>query len=197
MAQKVINLECPGCGAPISTEMKNCPKCFRPIVITTFNSINGFSPIDLNKQTNAYIKAMAQDSDNKDVNLSIAFCYLKLKLYDKAIPCFEKALAENFNNSEAFFYAAVALLKGKKAFLAQRKTIDTIVEYINSANMIEERGIYYYFLAYIKYDYFKRKALNTSPDYKECLAMASNVGLSAVDIEELYSILGVERPTCL
>ena len=145
MSQGVIELECPGCAAPLTTSTKTCPKCFRPIVISTLNTISGFSPIDLKKQANTYSKAMVNNPDNDELNMSIAFCYMKLKLYDKAIPCFEKALEENFDNADAYFYAAIALLKGKKAFLAQRDTINKIIEYIDAANMIEPKGIYHYF----------------------------------------------------
>ena len=124
-------------------------------------------------------------------------CYLKLKLYDKALPAFEKAMEDNFDNSETFFYAAICLLQGKKAFLHQRPTIEKITEYINAALMIEPKGVYYYFLAYIKYDYFDRKFLKTSPTYQEALAMANDAGVSPYDIEQLYAILGVDRPATL
>lgn len=194
MAQRVVELECPGCAAPITTNIKSCPKCFRPIVISTLNSIGGFSAMDLKKQANAYKKAMTSDPDNDELNLSLAFCYTKLKLYDKAVYCFEKALDDNFDNADAHFFAAVALLKGKKAFLMPRETINKVVAYINAAIMIEPKGIYYYYLAYIKYDYFKRKYLNTSPSYQECLTEAENIGLNDADIDELYELLGVERP---
>ena len=63
--------------------------------------------------------------------------------------------------------------------------------------MIEQKGIYYYFIAYIKYDYFARKNFKVSPSYQEVLMMADDAGLSVFDIEQLYGILGVERPECL
>ena len=133
----------------------------------------------------------------KNSIILFGICYLKLKIYDKAQAAFEKAIEDNFDNSEAFFYAAICLLQGKKAFLHQRPTIDKILEYINAALMIEPKGIYYYFLAYIKYDYFARKYFKTSPTYGEALAMATDAGLSAFDVEQLYGILGVTRPECL
>lgn len=194
MPQQVVELECPGCAAAISTATKTCPHCFRPIVVSTLNTISGLSPLDLNKQANAYKKAMARNPDNKDLNMSIAFCYLKLKLYDKAIESFKKALDGNFEDSEAYFYAAIALLKGKKAFLASRDVINKIIEYIDAANMIEPKGIYYYFLGYVKLDYFERKYLKNSPSSRECKAQAVNLGLSDYDVSELYNLLGVARP---
>ena len=194
MAHEVVELECPGCAAAITTATKTCPQCFRPIVITTFNSISGLSPMDLNKQANTYKKAMTGHPDDDELNMSIAFCYLKLKLYDKAIPCFEKALEENFDNSAAYFYASIALLKGQKAFLTPRPIIDKIEEYLNAAIMIEPKGIYFYFLAYIKYDHHHRKFYKTTPNYEELLAQANANGYSETDVQNLFDLLGVSRP---
>jgi len=151
----------------------------------------------VNKYASAYREALQNEPDAKDLNNCAAMCYLKLKLYDKALSAFEKAMEDNFDNSETFFYAAICLLGGKKAFLTLRPKIDKIEEYINAALAIEPRGIYYYLLAYIKYDYFERKYFNTSPTYKEALKMSKDAGVSPSDIEQLYGILGVSCPETL
>ena len=125
-------------------------------------------------------------------------CYLKLGMYDKAAEAFDKALESNFDNSEAFFYAAICQLGGKKAnVIKDRSVINKIEEYIKAALMIEELGIYYYFWAYIKYDYYKRKFLNTTPTWQELMDKAQQTGLSPTDVEQLYAILKVDRPSCL
>lgn len=197
MQNQIIELECPGCAAIITTETKTCPYCFRPIIITSFNSINAFSELELNKQTKAYKKAMADHPDHEPLNRSLAFCYLKLKLYDNAIKCFERELEEDIEDSEICFYLAVALLKGKKAFMTSRPVINKIEEYINAAIMIEPRGIYYYFWAYIKYDYYYRKHLRTVPDYQKLLEMASSNGVSDYDSKQLFDLLGVKKPDAM
>ncbi len=197
MPAQVVDICCPGCGARVSTGQKECEFCHKPIVISTFNSVYAMPMPEVNKYANAYRKALTENPENQDLNTSVAMCYLKLKIYDKASEAFENALEGNFDNSEAFFYAAICQLGGKKAFLVQRPIIDRIEEYINAALMIEPRGIYYYFQAYIKYDYFSRKFFKTSPTYQEALEMADNAGVSQLDIEQFYSILGVPRPECL
>ncbi len=194
MAQRSIDIRCPGCGAPTSTSEKTCKYCYRPIIISTFNSVYSMPLPEVNKYANTYRSVLGQNPDNTEINNSIAMCYLKLKLYDKAQAAFEKAVESDFDNSETYFYAAVCLLKGKKAFLAQRADIDKAVEYINAALMIEPRGIYYYFLAYIKYDFFERKYLNTTPNYRDCVQMAYSIGISDTDKEMLFNILGVAVP---
>jgi tetratricopeptide (TPR) repeat protein len=151
----------------------------------------------LNKYTSIYKKALAEDPNHQELNNSIAMCYLKLGLHDKALVAFERAMEDNFDNSETFFYAAICLLGGKKAFLARRTTIDKIEEYVNAAMMIEPRGMYHYFLAYVKYDFYERKSLNTKPSYREMLGMANASGVSQFDIEQLYEVLGVARPEIL
>lgn len=194
MAHQVIELTCPSCGASVSTEQKECIYCRNPIIISTFNSVYSMPMPAVSKYANTYRKALAEDPDNQELNNSIAMCFLKLKLYDKALPAFESAMVDNFDNSETFFYAAVCLLEGKKAFVHPRPVIDKIEEYINAAIMIEPKGIYYYFLAYIKYDYFQRKFFKTSPTYQQALETAHQYGYSPYDAQQLFSILGVDKP---
>lgn len=195
MGYNVIDLTCPGCGAPVSINQKVCEYCDRPVIISTFNSVYSMSVTDINKYKKSYTQALANSPDNPQLNSSIAMCYLKLRLYDKALEAFEKAIEDDFDNSETYFYAAVSLLKGKKAFLAQRADINKATDYINAALMIEPKGIYYYFLAYIKYDFFERKFLNTAPDYRECFYKAHSTGVSEHDISMLFDILGVDKPS--
>ena len=197
MSHQIVELNCPGCGARVSTSQKECDWCHKPIVISTFNSVYSMPMPEVNKYAGAYRKALAENPDNTDLNKSIAMCYLKLKMYDKELGAFEKAIEDNFDDSEVYFYAAICSLNGKKAFLQQRPTINKILEYMEAALMIESKGIYYYFLAYIKYDYFKRKSFITNPTYLDYYQEALSVGVSEYDITQLYSILGVARPEYL
>jgi tetratricopeptide (TPR) repeat protein len=174
--------------------MTKCPGCKEPVMIPSFNTLQSMPPPLVNKYASAYLEELAANPNNKELNTSIAFCYLKLKLYDKALPAFEKAIEDNFDNSETFFYAAVTLLKGQKAFVAPRANIDKIEEYINAALMIEPKGIYYCFQAYIKYDYFHRKYLNTSPKWEEALQSAIDADISEEEAIQLFTLLGVEMP---
>lgn len=197
MAQRTIELTCPGCGARVSTEQQTCVYCGSPVVITTFNSVYSMPVPAVNKYANTYRQALAGAPDDFALNNSAAMCYLKLGLYDKALAAFERAIEDNFDNSETYFYAAVCLLGGKKAFVCPKATVDKAIEYVNAANMIEPRGIYHYFLAYLKQDYYARKYLRTSPDYTEELRAAAQLGVPQPDIQMLFSVLRVEVPAAL
>lgn len=194
MGQEIVELKCPGCGARVTTAQKECEYCHKPIVISSFRSVYSMPAPDVNKYAGAYRQALKDHPESDILHKSAAMCFLKLGLYDKALSSFEKAIDDDLDDAETYFYAAVSILKGKKAFLARRGDIDKAVEYIDAANMIEPRGIFYYFLGYIKYDFFERKFLNTTPDYRMCLQTADEYGTSEADKEMLFNVLKVARP---
>ncbi len=194
MAIEVTTLRCRNCGGALQMNYTECEYCGNPVVISTFNSVKDMNPLSLNKNISSYKQDLTKDPDNIQANKAIAYCYLKLNMYDDALKYFQKAVLDNFDDSEAYFYAAICHLRGKKAFLTMRPDINKIEEYLGAATMIEPKGIYYYFWAYIKYDYFKRKFLVTTPDYTQMLQKARVNGCSVNDIQQLFSILNVENP---
>lgn len=192
MGAITIELNCPGCGSPERIDSVKCSYCRQPLSFSTFNSIADMAAPMVNKYAGTYKKALAEHPDDQTLNTSMGMCYLKLRLFDKALPNFEKAMEDNFDNSEPFFYAAICLLGGKKPFLHTRPEIDKMLEYVNAALMLEDRGIYHYFLAYIKKDYFDRKFLNVKPNAADELALAQRIGYSDTDVSLLLPFLGTE-----
>jgi len=177
--------------------MKKCPQCRAVLEISSFDEIKDMSVLTVNKYISSYKATLAENPSDKRADMSMGICYLRLKVYDKAQAAFDRAIEDNFDNADAYFYSAVCLLGGRKAFLAARQIIDRAMEYINAAIMIEPRGIYYLFSAYIKYDYFARKAYNVTPDYNSDLAQAKACGNFNAASAELFSLLNVERPSAL
>lgn len=68
---------------------------------------------------------------------------------------------------------------------------------MDAANEINPQPVHYYFLAYIKYDYFERKYLNTSPTYTELLEEAAQLGMTDEDADAFFRLLGVPKPDVL
>ncbi len=194
MEHKVIRLKCPGCGAAVSLEQRECEYCQQPLVISTFQSVGDMPLLQVNKYAGAYRAALAENPENIVLNKSAAFCYLKLKLYDRAQSAFDRAIEENFDDADLYFYAAICLLKGKRPFLAPRKTLDQAVSYLEAALMIEPKGIYHYFSAYLKYDYYELKHLRIEPGYGRELQSARGLGVTESDKQQLFALLGVQRP---
>ena len=187
MGAKVEALCCPNCGAALTLDQKNCDYCGSPVLITTFADLGDMGLPLVSK----YARCYEGMSGGGEVNKALGLCCLKLKLYDKAIAAFDRAIDANLGDSEVYFYAAAALLKGKKPFLHLRPTIDKIVEYLNTAIMLEDRGIYHYFLAYIKKDYFARKFFRISGTWEEEVCRANSLRVNEIEKLYLREILGV------
>ncbi|MDR0909991.1 MAG: tetratricopeptide repeat protein [Spirochaetaceae bacterium] len=190
-------IKCPNCGELGQEVGTKCKACDYPVTLTEMKTVMAMPMPQVNKYIASYREQMAADPNSKPLNGSIAMCYLRLKMYDKALPCFEKAMEENFEDSTPFFYAAVCILKGQKAFVHNRQEIDKILEYINAAKMIEAKPIYEYFEAYVRYDYFGRKFMKVPPAWQEVLQQSKDSGISDEEIALFYQTIGVERPSCL
>ncbi len=186
----IINLTCPRCGAAVSTEQKVCEYCHSPIVISSLSSLNN---IDLSKYIQVYNKGLQSDSSNGMLNTSLAMCYLKLKLYDKAISHFGIALDNDINNPDIYYYCCIALLRGKRPYSTPLSNIRQILAYLDAAISIQDKNIYHSFSAYIKYDYFERKFINVTPSYQEEWDIVKN-SISQEEIKQLFEELEQEIP---
>lgn len=193
----VVNITCPGCGARVQISQKECEYCHAPVIVSSMSDIFNMSAMNIGKYQKSYENELQENPDNAEISNSLAFCYLKMGFYDRALKKFDAAIEQNLNNSETYLYAAVCILAGRKPFVVPRADIDKIEQYINAALMIEEKGLYRYFQAYIKYDYFKRKFFKTSPTWEECLAQAKADGFSPSDVNQLFSVLKQEKPSCM
>lgn len=187
---EIIALKCPNCSASITTQTKQCEYCQSDILVKSFKSLSALSTPEVSKYMASYRSAASEHPNHKDLNTSVGLCFLRLKKYDQAIEHFEKAQAENFDDATPFFYAAVSRLKGRKPFLLNRPEIDLIMTDIQAAMDIEPNTEQYYFMSYIKRDYFKRKFLNTSPTWEEYMQAAVDNGLSPADVEEFHAMIG-------
>ena len=195
MPVQVIDCKCSGCGAGVAPSMSVCEYCGKPVVITSFNSIVDRTAPEVNKLLRALEKDPEADGSlSALVDFTKGSCYLKLKLYDKAIEKFESAIDQNLDNPEAYFYAAVCQLKGTKACLAPLADLRKALEYIDAANSIEPRGVFSLFAAYIKLDFFAKKFLKIEPSWEQEFATAIANNLSQADSTVLFQTLGVPMP---
>lgn len=133
-----------------------------------------------------------REDDNEDIIKGIRF--LNKRMYKQALSCFENVILENISEPQAYFYAAIAKMEGKRPFLLSRAMINEVESYIESANAYGECGLYFYFQAYIKYDYFAKKMLKAIPTHDELLARARGLGVSESQVNELFELLNTQRP---
>lgn len=85
---------------------------------------------------------------------------------------FQLAMNQDAHNPDVYYVSAVATLNGHKAFLAPLSRIREVERLVQAAISLEERGIFHYFLAYVRYDYDERKSLRPPAPWKSSVAQA-------------------------
>jgi tetratricopeptide (TPR) repeat protein len=153
-----------------------------------------FDSSGIKKYLDGYKKNVGLGCESAELYTAMGICHLTRKVYPHAINYFEKAIALLPEDGDTYYYAAVALLEGKKAFLTNRPVIDKIETYLANALGLDDKPEYYALYAYIKYDYFFRKSFNTSPTYRELLVEAINHGFNRFESDALYETLSVACP---
>ncbi len=175
-----------------------CAYCGNPVRVNSFNNLTGLASASLNKYIASYKIELAEGNGSRSgAAKALAFCYLRLKLYEQALPLFDNAIAADPSDSEIFYYAAICLLRGKKAFLARRTDIDRALNLLDAAKEIKPEPLYYLLSAYIRNDFFARKGYSIIPSFSEELIESNKRGLPSANSTILFQQLGVERPVTM
>ncbi len=190
VAISVHDIACPGCGEPAALSVRECLSCGRPVIISTFNSIKDWSAPQVSKYMNAYKGVLAQDA-NGDIQMALAICLLKLSVYDLASKHVKDAIRDNMDNPEAYLYAAVACLAGKRPFLVPIADARSALQYLDAARLLEERGIFDYLSGFIREDFFERKFLRVSPTSHEEYERAAAHDVTQADVAFIHELIRV------
>lgn len=131
---------------------------------------------------------------NQKSQINVAQSFIKAGMYSQAQSILEQLIIENPSDDNIYFYLAVCLLGGKRPFLLQKNVIEQVLSYLEAAVAFSPKAVYYYFIAYIKYDFYSLKFLRISPDYRELYNIAVNHGISEEEKQSLFALLKVQRP---
>lgn len=129
-----------------------------------------------------------------DSNLKTGVRFITMKMYSQALASLEKAIQDNLSDPDAYFYAAIAKLEGKRPFLVTRNIISEIERYLEAAIAYGERGLYYLLYAYIKYDHYEKKMLRSLPLFADLLDKARDLGVTEAESKELFQLLNTQKP---
>jgi hypothetical protein len=120
--------------------------------------------------------------------------HLRLGLHAKALEHLRLAMNAGAQSPDLYYLSAVATLDGKKAFLASLARIREAEHLIHAAVMLENRGVFHYFLAYLGFDYYRRRSLNAPTPWPASLARAWSLGMTQKEIDSLFELLSVNDP---
>lgn len=164
MGNHFVVQNCPQCGAPTRLDMKKCEYCEVEFLITSLSYLDRFDKTGITKYINHFKTQLNKDPENGELHQAMGICYLDLGSYDYAIKFFSKSVELMPECADAYYYYALALLKGKRPGLLTLTEIKNIEGLLNTAiQMNRDRSIYYYCWALIKYDFYLKNGLKVKP----------------------------------
>lgn len=144
---------------------------------------------------------LAVNPEDSASHLAIGLFLLRQGGYSDARVHFKKAIDLDPRNPNGYFYSCIALLSGTYPCRQESGKIKLIEERLNICEGLAEddanKARYLFFHSFIKYDYYAKSYLRTSPTYQEYLSEALGCGLTREDKDTLFSLLKVPMPSCL
>lgn len=192
MVATVVNVQCPGCGSPWTTSDTFCAYCGRQVLINSMSDMLAMDPRAAAALQRTYEDALDKGSDTTEIRSALGMAFLRLGIPDRALRHFEAAADGRADNSEVYFYTAVALLSGRRPFRSQMRTIREAERYLSAALKLEDRGIYRYLQGYICKDFYERKFLKTPFSSKHHLQQAATTGATRLDVDNLFELLDID-----
>jgi len=183
----VTVLVCPQCSAPVKQGKRSCERCHSEY---TFTPVSGLKKT-LEEFEKKIKSKISESGENPELLTAMGICQMQRGLYRFANGYFDKAINLLSEDSDTFYYAAIALLNGKRPYLSSLPVIRKVVEYLELALSFSEQGSYYYLQHLVHNDYFEKRQLNCSPSSAELYEKSLLFGLSDVDSTEISKMVGL------
>ncbi len=156
---------------------------------TGFSTLGRMSQSEVQEVLRQYKSAVAADARDGDAHFSLGLVYLQLGLHELAILHFRSAIDLCPEMADAYFYCALALIRGRRPKTLSMQEVRTIEAHLTTARQLEPRQAKYdYLLAIIKCDYYLSNGLRPPPpSAEELLQAARSKEHDAWEVERLLS----------
>lgn len=121
--------------------------------------------------------------------LEKAVRHLHMRHYEEALKSLEAVLEADDGIAAAYYYHALALLKGKRPKLAGKSTAGRMDRNLYAATMLDPQQAHYYYLwALLKYDFYLVNGFSVQPPaVNELLDVAGRLTVEPAKCRELLS----------
>ena len=184
-------MECPGCGASVSLQDKECAFCGRKLTFTSlnFNEVRRTTFNESAKFLDAYKGALKDSPNNPEVLASLGYVLLDRGQYAEAAETLDKASANGASDPDVLFHAAIAHYKTKKSFQFKLAEARDIIARLDSAIAMERRPQYLFAKAELIKQLFERRFIRYKERSSDVLNQANTAGLLAADRADIESLL--------
>ncbi len=156
--------ECPQCGAPANGSAKSCDYCKAEFFVTSIAYLSNFDTNGISKYMKHYKELTREEPDNTEGFLGLGLCYLQMGTYPLAQKYFEQVIDLSPEISQAYYYFALANVRGRRLKILPLKEVRKIENYLETAIQLDENSSHYkLLLAMLKRDYYESNGMKISP----------------------------------
>lgn len=119
----------------------------------------------VNRQVNKFnLNIQSHSEPDPTMLLNQGIKLLEANAYQEAINAFRATIETGHASSDAYYYLAIALLKGKRPKLLNRSEVEKIDQLLNAATaMGDSDGTVLWFRALVRDDYFNGNGITNYP----------------------------------
>lgn len=184
---------CAYCGAPLSLSDKECSHCYQPVFITRASIIRQNQNKTDGKRINmAYRRFCEKKAENEPLALlSLGITHLQQQSYDFAVKNLKKAAEYLIDDVDAYYYLAIALLKGKRPRKCTLTTIKDVIAQLETALNLDDQGRIYYLYGVIINDFYDSKKLHYKISSSQMYEKARAFHVTEEDILEIKALCNI------
>lgn len=186
--------ECPQCGAAAKPSDRKCEYCKAEFFISSLAYLAGFDTAGVGKYLKHYREMVRKDPSSVEGLLGLGMCYLQTDNYPLAQKYLEELVGEAPDNSHAYFYYAVSIIKKRRLMTLSLNESRQIETQLRTAIQLDEgKPEYKLLLAMLKRDYYETNGMKVPPPTaSDLLRQTMGVQVATGEIDYLKNSVKVD-----
>jgi len=185
--------ECPQCGAAATPSDRKCSYCKAEFFVSSLAYLGSFDSQGIAKYMKHYKGLTSQDPRNTEGFLGLGLCYLQIGTYSLAQKCFENVIDASPEVSQAYYYHALARIRGRRLMTLSLNEVREIEAYLSTGIQLGgEMPQCKLLSAMLKRDYYETNGMKVPPpNASQILAELDGRAINKNEIKRLRECVKV------
>ena len=192
-------IECPQCGAATLPSLRICEYCKAEYFVTSLAYLGNFNDGKVAKYLNHYKNLIALEPQNEEGLFGLGLCYLQIGNYQLAEKHFGKVIDVVPEQSKAYYYYALSIIKGRRIKIISFNEARKIENYLQTAIQLDDSvPEYKLLLAMLKIDFYEANGMKVPPPCsRELLSEIDGAEINVHEANRLNECARIANPEIL